>query len=289
MARSTSKFDPSLPLLKNGKPHISYSEVSTWNSCPWRHKLSYIDKISEFVPSPYLDYGTIVHDAAEQFLNGSPIDIDAVHQKIREAWAQRNFDSAKFITAQTARSASQGWKYKHVPLAGWLESAKNSLEQLPDFLDEKFPGWKPVAAEHVLYETVEGNETGKFKGFIDCVIELPNGKHVVIDWKTAGPRGWRSDKKRDFLTQAQIVLYKHYWMQVTGKPSNQVKTAFVLLKRESKPGKSMGIVEVSSGPKAMQKANKLVTGMLKGMKSGMVLKNRLACKFCEFRETVHCP
>ena len=278
-----------LPLLKNGKPHISYSEVSMWNACPWKHKLSYIDKLSNFEDSPYLDYGTILHDALEGFLNGQPINIDSVHNKIIAVWSKKGFDTQSFVEHQSKKSESQGWKYKHVNLDGWLASAKNSLEQLPSFLEENFPGWKPVAAEHNLYESVDNQKEGIFKGFIDCVIELPNGKHVVIDWKTAGPRGWNRDKKRDFLVQAQLVLYKHYWMKLTGKSSRDVKTAFVLLKRDSKPGKSMGMVEVSSGPQSLEKANKLVSGMLKGMKSGMILKNRLSCRFCEFANTTHCP
>jgi len=278
-----------LPLLKNGKPHISYSEVSMWSACPWKHKLTYIDNLSKFEDSPYLDYGTILHDTLEGFLNGQPIDIEAVHKKIVKAWEIKGFDTQEFVVRQTQRSDSQGWKYKHVNLEGWLASAKNSLEQLPEFLEENFPGWKPVAAEHNLYEAVENQKEGFFKGFIDCIIELPNGKHVVIDWKTAGPRGWNRDKKRDFLVQAQLVLYKHYWMNLTGKSSRDVKTAFVLLKRDSKPGKSMGIVEVSSGPKSLEKANKLVSSMLNGMKTGMILKNRLSCRFCEFANTAHCP
>jgi len=277
-----------LPLLKNGKPHVSYSEVSAWQACPWRHKLAYIDGLSEFVPSPYLDYGTILHDAAENFLRGSSIDIDLVHEKIRAAWEENGFDTQEFIEAQTQRSAEQGWKYKHVPLDGWLQSAKNCLDQLPGFLEEKFPGWKPVAAEHNLYESVEGNEEGRFKGFIDCIIELPNGKHVVIDWKTAGSRGWNRDQRSDFLKQAQIILYKHYWMQLTGKPSRDVKACFVLLKRDSKPGKSVDIVEVGSGPKMLAKANKMVTGMLKGMRTGFAPKNKTSCRFCEFANTHHC-
>lgn len=277
-----------LPLLKNGKPHVSYSEVSAWQACPWRHKLAYIDDLSEFVPSPYLDYGTIVHDAAENFLKGNPIDIESVHEKIRAAWETNGFDTEEFIEAQTKRAESQEWKYKHVPLEGWLASAKNSLEQLPVFMDQQFPGWKHVAAEHNLYESVEGNEEGKFKGFIDCIIELPNGKHVVIDWKTAGSRGWNRDQRSDFMKQAQIILYKHYWMQLTGKSSRDVKACFVLLKRDSKPGKSVDIVEVGSGPKMLAKANKMVTGMLKGMRTGFAPKNKTSCRFCEFANTPHC-
>ena len=75
-----------LPILKNGKPHVSYSEVSTYQQCPFRHKLAYIDGLSVFEPSPYLDYGTIVHDAVETFLNGGPIDIGLTHEKIKKVW-----------------------------------------------------------------------------------------------------------------------------------------------------------------------------------------------------------
>lgn len=286
--------DPSLPLLANGKPHVSYSEVSIWAGCPWRHKLLYIEKKEEDDISPYLDYGTIVHEAAEKFLKTGKIELEPVYAKIREAWKKRGFDTPEFIEAQTARARSQDWKYKYVPLQGWLDSAKNALTDLPEFLDETFPGWKTLDAEYQIYSPVEG-ESGHFKGFIDCVLELPSGKNVVIDWKTSGPGGWRSDKKRDEMTQFQIILYKIYWMKKTGLPSSKVKTAFVLLKRDvkpmksGKPRKSVDIVEVSSGPKMMNKAKKKVRSMLRLMDKGMALKNRYGCRFCEFSGTKSCP
>jgi len=286
MERSTS-IDESLPLLANGKPHVSYSEVSTWASCAWRHKLIYIDGLKSNDVSPYLDYGTILHDAAEGFLQTRKIDLTVVHSKICEAWKLNGFDTPEFIKAQTARADSQGWKYKHVPLQGWLDSATNALTQLPGWFDEKYPGWKIVAAEHRLYESID-NTVGKFKGFIDCIIELPNGKQIIIDWKTSGPGGWRREKQRDFLTLAQVALYKSFWMQVTGLDSKNIKVAFVLLKRDAKPGKSVSVVEVSAGPVVMTKTMKMVTNMLKGMNRGMALKNKHSCKFCEFSGTEHC-
>ena len=277
-----------LPLLKNNKPHISYSEVSEWHSCPWRHKLSYIDKVLNSEPSPHLNYGTILHDAVENFMNGNSIDVESASQKIRDAWTLHGFDSCEFIEKQTKRAESQGWKYRHSDVNVWINSAKNCLEQLGSFLDEKFPGWKPVAAEHELYEKIDTSQVGIYKGYIDCIIELPNGKHVIIDWKTSGPRGWNADKRNDFLVQAQLILYKNFWMRKSGKTSSQVKTIFILLKRESKPGKSLDFVEVSSGPKAVEKANKLVTSMIRGMQSGFVVKNKMSCKFCDFANTQYC-
>tara|TARA_R110000803_G_scaffold109914_3_gene178271 strand:+ start:2189 stop:3070 length:882 start_codon:yes stop_codon:yes gene_type:complete len=280
-------IDSSLPLLRNGKPHVSYSEVSTWAGCGYRHNLLYIPASDEEIISPYLDYGTIVHDAGESFLNTRKIDIPAVHEKIKEAWKKRGFDDEKWVKEQTARARAQGWKYKHVKLPGWLDSATNALTQLPDFMEEAFPGWKTVEAEHMLYTDVI-KTTGYFKGYIDCVIELPNGKHVIIDWKTAGRYGWQRRKKEDFLTLAQVILYKHFWMRHTGKKSRDVKTAYVLLHREAKPGKSVSMVTVSSGPKVMAKAEKMVVNMLKNMASKFTLKNRYSCKFCEFANTERC-
>lgn len=277
-----------LPLLKNNKPHVSYSEVSMWKSCSWKHKLIYIDGITQEEKSPHLTYGTIVHDAVENFLNGSPIDLDGTEQSIRKSWEALGFDSPEFISSQTLRAKGQGWNYSHDGVDAWVLSARTCLEALPLFLSSEFPGWKPVAAEHQLYETIEGVDFGKFKGFIDSVIELPNGKHVILDWKTAGPKGWSMDKKQDFLIQAQLLLYKHFWMSTTGKPSRDIKTAFVLLKRNTKLKSAIGIVEISSGPKSMETAQKMVVSMVKTMQRGLAIKNRNSCKFCDFLGTPHC-
>jgi len=277
-----------LPLLKNGKPHVSYSEVSTWKGCSWRHKLIYLDGITSDDKSPYLSYGSIVHDAVESFLNGKPVDLDFLEAAIRDSWTSQGFDTEEYISSQTLRAKGQGWNYTHDNVDAWVKSARTCLEALPIFLNSQFPGWKHVSAEHMLYEDIPDVEFGKFKGFIDSVIELPNGKHVILDWKTAGPKGWSQDKKRDFNIHAQLILYKHYWMKHTGKSSKDVQTHFVLLKRNSKMKSAIGIVPCSAGPKAVEKANKMVVSMVKSMQRGMAIKNRYSCTFCEFKDTPHC-
>jgi hypothetical protein len=277
-----------LPLLKNGKPHVSYSEVSVWKGCSWRHKLIYVDGLSLGDKSPYLDYGSIVHEAVELYLKGNPIDLDAVELKLREAWLRQEFDTETYVSSQTRRAEAQGWNYRHENIGSWVTSARTCLQALPAFLDSRFPGWKPVATEHLLYENIADVEYGVFKGFIDSVIELPNGKHVILDWKTAGPRGWLQDKKRDFNVLAQLFLYKNYWMKLTGKSSRDVQTHFVLLKRNTKLKSAIDIVSVCGGPTAVEKANKMVVSMVKSMQRGMAIKNRNSCQFCEFKNTPNC-
>ena len=224
----------------------------------------------------------------EDFLNGKPIDLDILEANLKSVWDEKGYDTPEYISSQTLRAKAQGWDYKHEKFESWAKSARTSLEALPIFLNSQYPGWKSISAEHNLYEDIEDVEFGKFKGFIDSVIELPNGKHVILDWKTAGPKGWSRDKKQDFNVHAQLILYKNYWMKKTGKASKDVQTAFILLKRNAKLKSSIAIVPVSAGPKAVEKANKMVISMVKSMQRGMAIKNRYSCQFCEFKDTPHC-
>ena len=276
-----------------GKPHVSYSEVRCWKECPFRHKLSYIDKIDLGDPSPYLDYGTAVHAQAEQYLNTKTMDFNKLETDLKEAWEKYGFDSEEYIESQRAYRESQGWKPKpHHYIDEWIEWAKICLKDLPGFLDTNFPNWELVSAEEMLYEPIPGRSL-KFKGFIDGLIKCdgPGNRRVywVIDWKTAPPRGWMRDKRRDFNTQAQIALYKSFWRAKNSLPSKDVKCAFVLLKRESKPNKSCELITVSAGPTVEERARKMVSSMITSVQKGLYLKNRNSCLFCEYKNTEHCP
>ncbi len=274
------------------KPHVSYSEVRNWKECPWRHKLTYIDKIVKDDPSPYLSYGTALHDGIENFLKTKTMDVQSVLDKITKEWEEKGFDSEEWIKSQADYRKSQGWRPKsHDYLPAWLEWATNSLEELPAFLDSEFDEWSVINAEEQLYEFVDGYDIF-FKGFIDALLKVKiKGKdfYYVIDWKTAGDKGWYASKRRDILTWAQIALYKSFWMRKNGYDTKQVKCGFVLLKRGAKAGSTCELVKVSVGPKAEENALSIVRSMVKSVRRGIFLKNRQSCLFCEFKSTSHCP
>jgi hypothetical protein len=149
-----------------------------------------------------------------------------------------------------------------------------------------------VSAEEMLYEEIEGKDI-KFKGFIDVVIKVPRKKgtwkHWILDWKTSKAYGWDRRKKQDFLVQAQIILYKHFWATKNDIPMRDVGCGFILLKRGGKPGKMCDLVTVSGGPKAIDKSTKMVRNMIGMVRKGMSLKNRDSCMFCVYKDTEHCP
>lgn len=280
-------------VFPTGKSHVSYSEVKTWKECPYRHKLSYIDKIDLGEESPYLYYGTFLHDQLENYLKNKTIDLDAIEQKLRSTWEEKGFDSKEFIEAQALHRKSNGWKPKpHCYIDEWVNWAKNSLNDIPDFLDKNFPNWIAISAEEELYENLKKHDIN-FKGFIDAIIECdgPKGKRVkwIIDWKTANAGGWYFEKKRDFLTQAQISAYKMFWRKKKNIDIRSIKCGFVLLKRGAKQGKTCELLTISSGPKMEERVEKMVGSMISSVKRGLYLKNRNSCKFCEFKDTDYCP
>ena len=275
------------------KAHVSYSEVKTWKDCPHKHKLSYIEKIDLGENSPYLDYGTLLHEQLENYLKNKTMDLEKLEIDLRKAWDEKGFDSQEFIDKQALHRKSNGWKPKpHVYIDEWVSWAKNSLNDIPEFLNENFPNWKAISAEEQLYEDIAGHDM-KFKGFIDAVIECDDsrGKRVlwIIDWKTANSGGWYTDKKRDFLTQAQISSYKMFWRRKNEFGIRDVKCGFVLLKRGAKPGKTCQLLAISSGPKMEERVEKLIFSMLTSVKKGLFLKNRNSCLFCEYKNTEYCP
>ena len=280
-----------MKVLIMNKEYISYSEVRQWKECGWRHKLQYIDKIVTFEESPHLHYGTIVHDACEHYLKTKELKLEEVAKNIRNSWSEHGFDSQDFVQLQTQRALLQEWKYRHNHLNDWLKWAETSISRIPSFLDEEFPGWETVAAEEELMEEIPGYYP-KFKGFIDCIIKIPqsNGtyKYWIIDWKTSSARGWDREKQSNFLTQAQLILYKHFWGTKNNIPMNKIMCGFILLKKVKKHEKACQLIRVASGPKSLEKANKMVSSMIKTVDKRMHLKNKTSCKFCDYANTQHC-
>jgi len=273
------------------KEHVSYSEIKQWKECGWRHKLIYIDKIQTFEESPHLHYGTIVHDACEHFLKTKELKIEEMKQSIRDAWNTYGFDSEDFIILQTNRAKLQGWEYKHSNLEEWLLFAEISLLSVPSFLDENFKDWELVAAEEQIYENIENIQTTKFKGYIDFILKVPykdDYKYWILDWKTASARGWAIEKQRDFLTQAQLFLYKNFWANKNNIKLSNVNCGFILLKKVKTINKSCQLIKISSGPVTIEKSIKLVKNMINSVNKNLFLKNRESCKFCEFKETMYC-
>jgi hypothetical protein len=265
----------SFELLPTGKPHISFSEVKLWKECSYRHNLVHIKKIDLSKPSPVLDFGTAVHASCEHYLLTREMKPEIAFDHMERAWEKRK-GNPDFSPASLEKSKKE---------------AEAILSEVPKFLDDTFPEWECVDAEHQLYEAVE-NHPHAFKGFIDGVIKAKGKRgetlHWILDWKTTA-RGWFREKRSDDMVKAQLALYKNYWCQKNPNVEmKDVRCGFVLLKKSAKPGDHCELFSISLGEVPIERSLKVVSNMLTSVKRGVALKNRDACTWCEYKDTEHC-
>jgi len=288
--------------LPTGKPHVSFSELSMWFGCTWAHKLAQIDKLDKYVQNVHALFGTAIHAALQDFLETRKMKVEIATDMIDKMWDKMRANPPSDVLSG---DDLEKWKQSfskvdiktprgRVIVQGretWKKQARAILAEIPAFMDDNFPNWEFVEAEHQLYEQVEGFEHA-FKGFIDGVITCldKRGKKRLtwlIDWKTS-TRGWFKEKKQDVMTKNQLILYKRFWCQKTGANFKDVRCAFVILKREGKPGTLCDFFPVSVGDITSERAGKLVKDMLVTLHRGIAIKDRTGCKWCDYFGTEHC-
>lgn len=297
MMYEPSDVDPDIPVESRTvpkevwptqKPHVSFSELSDWRECAFRHMLIHIEKKGKVEETPHTIFGNAVHDGNEQYLKTREIDKQLVFDLIREGW-ERN---PEFVTGPWPSWAFDSKKNPGFgKVEDWIEKADRILNDVPAFLEKEFPEWKYFAAEELLYEKIDDKPIS-FKGYIDGVLKVKNKKgkelYWLIDWKTCG-WGWSLDVKRSFDKQLQLILYKYYWSQKHGVPYKDIRCGFVLMKRDGKPGRTLELVPVSVGPTTTARGLKVINNYTAAVQRGLFLKNRSACDFCQFKNTPDCP
>jgi len=269
-------------ILPTNKFHVSYSEVSDWMDCSFRHKLKHVLKISmeENDGSIHTSFGKAIHDAIEKYLTSKvPMNSDDAIVEFKKLVAELH-------VAPTEKD-----------VLDFSSNLPDMIGQVPDWLEETFPGWKTVAAEFPLFESVDKQPNINFKGFIDAIISVPKKRgggreYWILDWKTCS-WGWKTEQKQKYQKQLQLMLYKHYFCQLMKVDLKDVKCGFVLIKRVApktrKPGDRLELVPVSVGPKAIEKAQATLHEMINRVKGGFASKNRMSCEpFCPYLHTEHC-
>ena len=253
---------------------ISYSELKIWAECSHKHKLIYLDKIKKFQGNEYTAFGTALHYVNEVIVNDN--------SKLSES---KLIFQKKFLEELIAISKTHQLNKKLVN--DMRQQGDNIVEFVLPALTEYFGKYEVVSIEEPIYEPIINFDTEyKFKGFIDLILKTPDGKYHVIDWKTCS-WGWDAKKRSDRLVTYQLTLYKNFYSLKYNIDIKDIETHFALLKRTSKKDR-VEIFRVTSGARKTQNALELLEQAIRNIESGVHIKNRMSCKYCEFYQTEHC-
>lgn len=251
--------------------HISYSALKVWNDCPFKYKLQYEDKVGKFTGSEYTAFGTALHEAAELKVLDSNVDETQTFLN--------KFNSEIQILRE------QLTKVDEKLLKDMTEQGKVLAPQIIPALQTHFGNFKVLAAEEDIYETI--SEQFSFKGFIDLIIQDEGGTVHIIDWKSCA-WGWDAKKKSDAMTTYQLTFYKHFYSKKYNIDPKNIETHFALLKRTAKKN-NVEIFRVTSGAKKTENAFKILNNALYNISKKNFPKNKLNCKYCEYKNTEYCP
>jgi ATP-dependent exoDNAse (exonuclease V) beta subunit len=250
--------------------HISFSELKTWDECPYKQKLSYVDRVNVFEGNEYTAFGTSLHEVAEKLLvEDIKNPVEVFNHDFSKRLKELNIDESKDL------------------VKGMYRQAPVLIENILPALNEYFEDYEVVSTEEMLYEDIE-NYNPKFKGYVDLVIKSGD-KYHVIDWKTCS-WGWDTKRKSDRMTTYQLTLYKHFFAKKHSIDPKDIETHFALMKRTAKKN-VIEIFRVTSGAKKTENALKLLNKALYNIEKNNFIKNRLSCTSgfkCEYYKTKFC-
>ena len=264
--------------------HISFSELKEWTTCPWKHKLNYIERIKQFKGNEHTAFGTSLHTICENL-----VSLEA-SGKLSDYNAHEDFQEQFLYNLKKLKEDTPDIELNGDLISSMRSQGDHLIQFILPALKRCFGTFELVEVEEELYESVEGQEQN-FKGFIDLVIYTPEDKkYHIIDWKTCS-WGWDTRRKTDKMVTYQLTLYKHFWCKKHDKDYGDVLTHFALLKRTAKK-ENVEIFKVSNGIKKIDNALKLLNKSIYNINNKNYIKNKLSChgKFglCEYYKTKHC-
>jgi len=265
--------------------HISYSELKEWTTCPWKHKLNYIDKINQFKGNEHTAFGSALHTVCE-------VIVEDYDENKQSKDLEQLFEKEFLQNLQKIKSNTEKIQFSGELINSMRSQGKHIIQFILPALKKYFGKFELVSVEEQLYEAIDNEKINKnFKGFIDLVIHTPKTKkYHVIDWKTCS-WGWDSRKKTDKMITYQLSLYKHFWAKKHNKNYKDITTHFALLKRTANKN-NVEIFKVSNGEKKIGNALKLLNKAVYNINKCNYVKNRISCygKYgvCEYYKTKYC-
>jgi len=251
--------------------HISFSALKIWKECAFRYKLNYIDDLRKFNGNEFTAFGTSLHKVCELHLQDVSLDpVSIFINKFNEELSKLPPpDESTMILREEMRK--QGEMLSPLILGA---------------MQAYFGSFRIVSAEEELLLPLE-NTNFQFKGYVDLILQTDDDKYHIIDFKSCS-WGWGMDRRNDAMTNYQLTLYKYFFSKIKNVDPKDVETHFALLKRTAKKNQ-VELFRVTSGPKKVDNALKVLNNAVYNIEKGYFPKNKLNCKYCEFYKTEHCP
>ena len=209
---------------------VSFSQYSTYSSCPRSYKLRYIDRLGQSSANIYTIFGTAIHETIQHFLSvmygvskkqAMEIDTDSLLLE----WMRKEY-------IKENDKLTEGTICTQLELEEFYGDGRRILEWFKNKLEKFYTksGFELVGIEIPLNTKIK--EGVSFIGFVDVVMrDLSDNSIIIIDLKTS-TMGWNKYQKADKYKNAQIVIYKKYYSELFNIPLDKIKVEYQIMRRK---------------------------------------------------------
>ncbi len=279
---------------------ISYSQYSQWDSCPYKWKLNYIDKLGEYTDNIHTLFGTSMHEVLQTYLtvmyndtikmaDALPLDEMLLHRmKYNYTTIMEKNGGVEFCT-----QADMEEFYQHgLLILEWIKKKR------ANYFSKK--NYELVGIEVPINYDLPNDI--KFIGYMDVVIyDNFRDRYKIIDIKTS-TMGWNKYMKGDKNKTDQLLLYKQFYGAQHDIPLDKIDVEYFIVKRKlyTKVDFPQRRVQTFSPANGKPSINKVMNNLNQFINESFIegeyntehtyikQPSKKNCRFCEFNQTKYC-
>ena len=279
---------------------ISYSQYSQWDTCPYKWKLNYIDKLGEFTDNIHTLLGTSMHEVLQTYLtvmnndtikmaDALPLDEMLLHRMKKNYTTIMEKNGGEVFCEQEDMQEF----YNHgLLILEWFKKKRNM------YFSKK--SYELVGIEVPINYDLPNKI--KFIGYVDVILHDTNrNRYKIIDIKTS-TMGWNKYQKADKNKTNQLLLYKQFYSAQHDIPIDTIDVEYFIVKRKlyEKLDFPQRRVQTFSPASGKPSINKLMNNLNQFLDESFVdgeynlehnyikQPSKKNCRYCEFNQTEHC-
>jgi CRISPR/Cas system-associated exonuclease Cas4 (RecB family) len=163
MTATSLTRDPEEALDQERTPHLSYSRINRYLTCPEQYRLYYVENLRPKIESASLVFGGLVHVALADFFREGVSPDDTF---------LREWENLKNIELRYNKRTS------------WEDLREKGKKVLEKFLAEELPKIQKVYGVEKKFHLAVTTMPLPFIGIVDLIAQV-NGQATIIDFKTA--------------------------------------------------------------------------------------------------------
>jgi RecB family exonuclease len=276
---------------------ISYSQFSTYLSCPKKWELQYKQKVPVSNVSVNFSFGTAIHEVLQHYLDvlynqsapeADELDLETIFEETLSKEYKKAYEQNDKVHFSSPGELTEFYE-------DGIEIIRYFKDHRRDYFDKKDQYLVGCEIPIVIIPNIAYSNV-IYKGYLDVVMyDESTNIFRIIDLKTS-TRGWTQDNKSDEAKQFQLIFYKKYFAEQYNVPEDNIEVEFIILKRkvyESKFEATQNRIQTfspASGKIKTKRATTLLTSFIEDVfEANGALKDKSykanvskGCKYCPF-------